>query len=162
MAQEGIISLRCFPSKTDVTVSSIVPVRSAGQFVRLQNSPPFSLSRTNCKASRNFPFRTRFEKRSMTFLRSLIPAKFSEVPHGEVIRVFHELVKPSMIPLVESKQNTLSNLRVIFNALCLSEDNVLKNDHPLSVPLPGTYPVKLYIYRIPVNLFPTFPGRCAS
>ena len=126
MAQEGIISLRCFPSKTDVTVSLIVPVRSAGQFVRLQNSPPFSLSRTNRKASRNFPFRTRFEKRSMTFLRSLIPAKFSEVPHGEVIRVFHELVKPSMIPLVESKQNTLSNLRVIFNALCLSEDNVLK------------------------------------
>ena len=37
------------------------------------------------------------------------------------------------------------NLHVIIYALCTLEDKGLKNNHPLSVPLPSTNPVKFYI-----------------
>ena len=59
-AQEGIVFLVCFPSKTDVAVSLIVPVRSAANSYGCK-TPPFYLSQTNSMALRNLPFRTRFE-----------------------------------------------------------------------------------------------------
>ena len=80
----------------------------------------------------------------MTVIRSLSPTSFSKVPNGGVIRVFHELIKRCTIPQVQSKQNALSNLRVIVNTLCVLEDNGFKKNHPLSVPLPITNPIKFY------------------
>ena len=80
----------------------------------------------------------------MTLLHSLSPTIFSRIPHGGIIRVFHELGKRSTIPQVESKQNALSDLRGIVNALCTLEDNGLKYNDPLIVPLPSTDPVKFY------------------
>ena len=74
----------------------------------------------------------------MKFFRSFCTTRFYEVPHGGVIHVFHELFKRSMITQVESKQNALSGLRGIVNPLGLFEDNGLKKNHPLSVPLPRT------------------------
>ena len=95
----------------------------------------------------------------MTFLCSLCHTSFSEVPYCGVIRVFHELVKRSMIPQVESKQNTLLDLRGIVDALVALEDNGLKNNHPFGVPLPSTNPVKFYRKKFHKSL-PSFPGRC--
>ena len=61
MWHRGIFSLGCFPSKTDVTVSFIVHVRSSPNQSGLKTLP-FSLSQTSRTALRDFPFRTRFEK----------------------------------------------------------------------------------------------------
>ena len=56
-------------------------------------------------------------------------------------------------------KKTLSNLRGINNALCVFEDNGLKNNHPLSIPLPSTDPVKFY--RQDYHKYvPDFPRRC--
>ena len=60
VALEGIVLLIYFPSKTDVTVSLIVPVRSSANSYGNKN-PPFSLSKTNWTDLHNFPFETRFE-----------------------------------------------------------------------------------------------------
>ena len=95
----------------------------------------------------------------MTLLLILIPTIFSEVSHSRILRVFHELVKRLKIPEIKLKQYALSNLRGIINALCALEDNGLKNDHPLSVPLPSTNPVKFYRQDSQKSL-PDFPGRC--
>ena len=94
----------------------------------------------------------------MTFLHSFIPTIFSDVPHGGVIRVFQELIKRSTIPQVKSKQNALSDLRGIVNALGALDYNRLKNNHPLSVPLTSTDPVKLYRQDSHKSL-PDFPER---
>ena len=42
--QEGIVLLGCFPSKTDVTVSFILPVRSSANF-QVEKLPPFLFHR---------------------------------------------------------------------------------------------------------------------
>ena len=60
VAQERIVSLGYFPSKTDVIVLLIVPVQYTANSSGYK-TPPFSLSQTNCTASRNFSFSTRFE-----------------------------------------------------------------------------------------------------
>ena len=80
----------------------------------------------------------------MRFLPSLIPTRFSEVPHGGVIRVLPELDIRSTIPQFESKQSVILDLCKIVNALGAFEDNRLKKNHPLIVPLPSTEPVKFY------------------
>ena len=97
----------------------------------------------------------------MTFIRSLTPTSFSEVSHSGFIRVFHELVKRSTSPQIESKQYTLSNLCGIVNALCALEDNRLKNYHPIIIPLPSTNHVKFYRQDSHKSL-PEFPGRCVT
>ena len=48
VAQEGIVSIGCFPSKIDVTVSLIVPVRSSANSSGCK-SPPFYLIGWLCK-----------------------------------------------------------------------------------------------------------------
>ena len=95
----------------------------------------------------------------MTFFHSLIPTSFYEGPHCLVVCVFNELAKGSTIPQVESKQHALSVLRGIVHALGALEYNGIKNNHPLSVPLPSTEPVKLYRQNSHKYL-PNFPGRC--
>ena len=80
----------------------------------------------------------------MTLLLHLIPARFSEVSHSGILRVFHELFKRPTITEIESKQDALADLRRIINALCALEDNGLKNDHPLYIPLPSTQRVNFY------------------
>ena len=92
----------------------------------------------------------------MTFLRSLSPTSFSEVPHGGFIRVSHELAKRSMIPQVESKQNALTNLCGIVNALCALEDNRLKMITLLVLYFLAQTPSSSKD-RIPTNIFPAFP-----
>ena len=64
-----------------------------------------------------------------------------------------------MIPQIEPKQNALSDLRQIVNVLFLLEDNGLKDNRPLSIPLLSTDPVKFYIQDSHKSL-PDFPGRC--
>ena len=64
-----------------------------------------------------------------------------------------------MTPQFQSNQDTLSNLHGIVDALCALEDNGLKNDHSLSVPLCSTDPVKFYRQGSHKSL-PKFPGRC--
>ena len=121
--------------------------------------PPFSLSQTNHTALCNFTFRTRLENvlwRSSAFW---LPRAFPKIYHTRVICVFHEHVKRSTIPQIESKQYALSNLRVIINNLCTLEDNGLKNDHPLSIPLSSIVPVNFYRQDYHRYL-PDFPRRC--
>ena len=129
------------------------------QFIWLKNSPLLSVT-DKSYAFAQFPLQEEVQKRSMTFLCSLTPKRFSEVTHSGVIRVFHDILKRSTIPQVDSKQNSLSNLRGILNALCALEDNGLKYNHPLSVPLPSTDPVKFYRQDYHKYL-PKFPRRCA-
>ena len=99
------------------------------------------------------------QKHPMMFLHSLSPTSFSGVFHDVFIHVFHDLVKHSTIKKIELKQNALSNLSGIVNDLCTLEDNVLKNDHPLSVTLTRTDPIKFYRQDSHKSL-PNFPGRC--
>ena len=90
----------------------------------------------------------------MTLFLRLIPASFSEVPHSEIVRVFHEIVKLPMIP--EIKSNNMG-LQICENLVTpWTQDNGSKNDHPLRVPLPITNPVKLYRQDSQI-IFPTFP-----
>ena len=95
----------------------------------------------------------------MTLLLSLNSTSFSNVSHSGVILVFYKIIKCPTISAIDSKQYALSNLHGIINALCAWEDNGLKNDHPLGVPLPLTNPVKLYRQDSYKSL-PGFPGRC--
>ena len=124
------------------------------QFVRLKNYPLFSFTE-KLYGFAQFSLQDKVQKNSMKFLHSLCPTRFSEVPHRRVIRVFYKLVKHSKISQVKSKQNALSNLRGIFNALSALDNKGLKNDHPFGFPLPSKDPVKFY-KKIPTNLFPTF------
>ena len=57
------------------------------------------------------------------------------------------------------EKNAPSDLCVIVNALVVLEDNGLKNNHPLSIPLPSTDPIKFYIQDSHKYL-PNFPGSC--
>ena len=95
----------------------------------------------------------------MTFLCILCHTSFFEVPHCGVIRVFHEFVKHYTIPQVQSEKNALLYLHRIVNALGVLEDNGLKKNCPLSIPLPSTNPVKFYRHNSD-NYLPKFPGRC--
>ena len=110
-------------------------------------------------ALRDFKFHGEVQERSLTLLLILTPTRFSEASHVGTIRIFLELVKRPTIPAIESKQYSLSNMRVIIDALCVLEDNRLKKNHPLSVPLPRTNPVKFYRQNSHKSL-PNFPGRC--
>ena len=157
ISQEGIVSLGCFHSKTDATVSLILLVRSSSNSSGCK-TPPFSLSQKNRTALRIFNFRTRFENVQWRSSIFWAPQDFPSYPGG-VIRVFHNIVKGFTTPQVKSKQNALSYLRVIVNALGALEDNGLENDHPLSVPLPSTDPIKFYRKDFHKSL-PKFPGRC--
>ena len=79
--------------------------------------PPTFLSVTDeSDGISKFPFQDEVQENSMTFLLLLIPARFSEVSHSGIIRVFHELFKQPTIPEIESKKYTLSNLYGIINA----------------------------------------------
>ena len=126
------------------------------QFDGLQPPPPLLSFTYELNGLMNFLPQDKVQERLMMFLHSLSPTSFSEVPHGGFIRVFHKLIKRSTIPQVESKQIVLSNLRGIVNTLGALDNKRLKNNHPLSVPLPSTYPSSS-TNRIPTNLFPTFP-----
>ena len=95
----------------------------------------------------------------MMLLHILSSTSFSQVPHGGVIRFFHKLVKRSTIPQVKLEKNAHSDLRGIVDALGVLEDNRLKKDHPLSVPLPSTYPVKFY-RQYSYKFIPKFPANC--
>ena len=95
----------------------------------------------------------------MVLFLILIFTSFLEVSHSGMIRVFHKLVKRPTISEIDSKQYALSNLRRIINALGALEDNVLKNDHPLSIPLPSMNPVKFYRQDSHKSL-PNFPVSC--
>ena len=92
----------------------------------------------------------------MMFDYILNPTRFSEVPLGGVIRVFHELVKRSMIPQVKSKQNALLNLRGIVDDLGALEDNGLKKITLSAFHFLARNPLSS-TDRITTNLFPTFP-----
>ena len=92
------------------------------QFLGLQNSPIFSVTDESYGFAQ-FSLQDKIRKCLMVFLRSLIPTIFSEVPHGGVIRVFHEFFKLSTITQVKLKQNALSDLRGILNTLCVLEHN---------------------------------------
>ena len=135
-----------------------MPCTICSQFMRMQNPPLLSFI-DDLYGCAQFYFQDKVRKRSMTFLHSLSLKSFSEVPHGGVIRVFHNLIKRSTIPQVELKKNALSDLRVIVNALGALEDNRLKKNHHLRVALPSTDPVKFYIQDSHKSL-PNFPGRC--
>ena len=106
------------------------------QFIWLQNSPLFFVT-YKLDGFTQFSF----QGRGLRAFFDVAPHFYS---HSGAIRVFHKLVKRSGILSIESKQYALSNLRGIINALCVVEDNGLKNNHPLTVPLPITKPVKFY------------------
>ena len=60
---------------------------------------------------------------------------------------------------IRVEKNALSSFRGICNALGTLEDNRLKNNHTLVVPLPSTYAVKFYRQN-PHKYLPNFPWRC--
>ena len=88
----------------------------------------------------------------MTLLLRLIPARFSEVSHSGIIRVFHKLVKHPNIPEIKSKQYEILNLRgVIINALCALEDNKFKTVTFSAFHFLAQTP-SIYTDRTPTNL----------
>ena len=68
-----------------------------------------------------------------------------------------QFFKRPMNPEIKSKQYTLENLRGIINALGAFQDNWLKDNHPLRVPLPSENPVNFYRHDSNKYL-PNLPG----
>ena len=102
--------------------SLVDPARTIfSQFVRLQNYPLFSF-KDELYGYAKFPLQDKVRKFLMTFLRSLCSTIFSEAPYCGVMRIFHKLVKHYTITQVELKENALSDLSGIVNALGALED----------------------------------------
>ena len=111
VAQEGFFLLGCFPSKTDLIVSFIVPIQSSANSYGYK-TPSFYLPHTNKTALRNFPFRTRFK----TFLwRSAVvwlPQDFPRYPIAELYVSFASL--PNAPRFHKSSRNKTYNINIMW------------------------------------------------
>ena len=80
----------------------------------------------------------------MPLLLDLDPASSSQVPRSLSVSLVYKFVKSTTNPAVKSKLNSRMD---IFGASYKSDvlqDDQLKNDHPLGVPLPSLYSVELH------------------
>ena len=80
----------------------------------------------------------------MPLLLALDPVRFPHKYCDLGVHVVHELVKRDPVPSVESKLDSRANMFGIINGLGALQDDRLKNDHPIGVPLPSSYAVKLH------------------
>ena len=80
----------------------------------------------------------------MTLQLTLDPTSSSKVSRRRVECVFHEFVKCTTIPAADSKHYARANMFGVINVLGALQDHQLKNDHPLGVPLPSVYTIKLH------------------
>ena len=80
----------------------------------------------------------------MALLCTLVPTILPQLLPSRSVGVVYKFVKCTTIPGVESGLDLRVN---IFGASDESEalqDNRLKNDHPLGVPFPSSYAIKIY------------------
>ena len=95
----------------------------------------------------------------MTLLLALDPRSFSQESRSCVKCVFHDLFKCPTIPSVKSKLYARANIFGVINSLVVLQDDQLKNDHPLVVPLPSLYIFELH-WEVCDKHFPKFSGMC--
>ena len=80
----------------------------------------------------------------MTLLLALDTASFPQEYCIHVKCVFRDFSKRPTITSVESKQYARVNIFGVINDLVVLQDDRLKNNHPLRVPLPSLYTAKLH------------------
>ena len=80
----------------------------------------------------------------MTLLLSFDPVRFPQESCSHIKFVFHEFFKCPTIPAVKLKLYAHANIFGIINGLGALQDDQLKNDLPLGVPLPILYTVDLH------------------
>ena len=80
----------------------------------------------------------------MTWLLALYNASFHHDSQSHIKSFFHEFVKQSTIQTVKSKLYACTNLLDVTNGLGVLQDDQMKNDHPLTVPLLVSYIFKLH------------------
>ena len=80
----------------------------------------------------------------MTLLLALGPERFIQVSRSYSVRVVQEFVKYATIPEVKSKLDLRSNMFGVMNGLGALQDEQLKNNHLLGVPLQILYAIDLH------------------
>ena len=80
----------------------------------------------------------------MTLLLSFDTASSPEVPNSHNESVVYEFVKRNTIPEVETELGSRVNIFGASDKLNMFHNDQLKNNNPLSVPLPISYAVKLH------------------
>ena len=80
----------------------------------------------------------------MTLVLGLGPTSFPRVPRIHSVHVVYESVKRTMIPAVESELDSRDNVFGDIYGSDVLQYYQLKNYHPLCVPLPILYAVKLH------------------
>ena len=113
------------------------------QFVWLQKSPclPYT-EKYDCHTQ--FYFQDQVQECMMTLLLTLDPTRFPQESCSHVKCVFHEFAKHTTIPAVKYKLYSRATMFSINNGLGTFQDDQLKNDHPLIVPLPSSYTVNIH------------------
>ena len=80
----------------------------------------------------------------MTLLIALDSAISPQAPYSLGVSVVYKFVKCTTIPAADSKHYARANIFGVINVLGALQDHQLKNDHPLGVPLPSVYTIKLH------------------
>ena len=80
----------------------------------------------------------------MMLLLTLSPARFPQVSRSRGVHVVHEFVKCYMIPEVELEIDLRANIFGVSDRLDTLQDDKLKNDHPLNIPLPSLYSIEIH------------------
>ena len=75
----------------------------------------------------------------MTLLLTLDPASSPQVPHSCGVSVDYDFVRKTMITEVESELNLLVNIFGTSDGSDALQDDWLKNDHLIGVPLLRSY-----------------------
>ena len=80
----------------------------------------------------------------MTLILALDLTNFPQEYRSHIKSVFHELVKSPTITEVKSKLYTRVNIFDVINSLGVLQDDWLKNDHPIGVPILSSYTIELH------------------
>ena len=83
-------------------------------------------------------------KCKMALLLALDPVSSPCITPNDGASVVYKFVKSTMIPAVESKIGLCKNIFGASDELDALQDNCLKNDHPIGVPLLSLYDAKLH------------------
>ena len=92
--------------------------------------------KSDCLAQ--FPLWNKVRKRTMTLLLDFFPTRFPHVSCSRIVRVVHYFVKLVTIPAVESEIDLSAKFFGSIDGLDVLQDDRLKINHPLSVPLPSS------------------------
>ena len=133
---------RCFPDRTDATVSCILSVFYDASLPGC-STPPVSRLQNNLTALQNFPCRTRSKNVQQRCSRFLVLRALPN-PHSFSVEAEYDIVILSLIPKVDLGINLRTNYFGISDKLDSLQENGLKNNHPIGFLFPTSYAVKIH------------------